>query len=83
MELIKFKVLNLWATKPVNNKAKEAQLNAYLYVAPELNLNINLSQDDTNVFNFNFNIIGLIKLQAIKTKKQDHAGFRFEINILD
>jgi len=84
MELIKFKILKCWATEPVNNKVKEAQVNLHLCLLPILKFNVNLAESEysSNVFNFNIDIFSLFKLDINKDKEVDHAGFSFEINIL-
>lgn len=78
-QLLKFKILKCWNSKPINNKVKEVQLN--LYVTPEIKFNIDLSSDCTNIFNFNIDILGLLKLNIRKNKRQDHAGFNFNLSI--
>ena len=82
MEIIKFKILKYWGSKPINNRVKEIQLNLCLYLKPELNFKIDLSKDyDTNIFNFDIDIFGLLELNISKNKKQDHAGFWFRFSI--
>lgn len=81
MELIKFEILYSWCSKPINNKAKEIQIDSYLCLVPEINFEINLNQQDTNIFNFIINLFNLFNLQICKTKKTDHAGFWFELSI--
>lgn len=81
MELIKFRNLNCWMSKPVNDKVKEAQLYLCLYPKPSLEFKIDISQYDTNIFTFYVDILGLFELNIFKNKKQDHAGFWFEIGI--
>lgn len=81
MELIKFKILYCWFSKPINNKAKEIQLNLYLYLKPEINFKLDLSQYDTNIFNFFIDLFGLFNFQICKNKETDHAGFWFNLSI--
>ena len=82
MELIKFKILYSWISKPIDNKAKEAQVNLHLYLEPKIDFKIDLAQDDTNIFNFYINLFGLFFFQICKDKKTDHAGFWFNMKIL-
>ena len=82
MELIKFKILYWWSSKPKNNKAKELQLNLYLWFKPTIDFKIDLSQYDTNIFKFDLDLFGVLKLWVSKNKKTDHAGFRFNLNLL-
>ena len=82
MELIKFKILYCWISKPINNKAKEVQTNLYLYLIPAIDFKIDLHRYDTNIYNFIIDLFGLFKFQICKTKEIDHAGFWFNISIL-
>ena len=82
MELIKFKILYIWVSKPINNKAKEVQLNWYLDLLPKVNFEIDLNKFDSNVYNFVIGLFNLFYFQICKTEKTDHAGFWFNISIL-
>lgn len=81
MEIIKFKMLKCWVSKPINNKAKEIQLDMYLYLVPEIDFKFDLNQEDTNIFTFFINLFNLFTFQICKTKRTDHAGFWFELSI--
>lgn len=82
MELIKFIILYYWTSKPINNKAKEVQINLYLNIYPTIKFLIDLDQYDTNIFDLNIELFGLFSFQICKTKKTDHAGFWFNMSIL-
>ena len=82
MNLIKFKILYCWVSNKIkNNKAKEMQINLYLWLHPTLEFKIDLSQHDTNIFYFDIDLFGLFKLNINKDKKTYHAGFLFNLSI--
>ena len=43
---------------------------------------MDLIQNNENIFHFYINIFNLLELNINKNKKSDHAGFRFNMNIL-
>jgi len=81
MQLLKFKILYCWISKPLNNKVKEVQINKYLHFYPMIDFKIDLQQFDTNILNFYIDLFGLVKVEISKSKNTDHAGFWFNVSI--
>lgn len=75
------KNIYLWFSELKQYKFKEFQIYFYFQILPEIFFNIALPRKYNQEYILNIEFLNILGLNISKNYKEDHAGFRFTLNI--